>query len=187
MSGAAFQSVTGAGLGSSKPVCRILILHQDFSSYALAAEVCRRVMGKFAVDFEFNIKGWNLTELADDDCARHAAKTAKAADIILFSLPSAALPAEFERWQEIYLAGGARSGGVLTLLLNERETSAQALEELILRLNSIAALLGLDFIPLLAGDDEFLQSILPSGTWVAPVSSLAAPEQPVSNHWGLNE
>ena len=40
-------------------------------------------MERFASELDFDIKCWNFIELADPNCARHAAKTASSADIIL--------------------------------------------------------------------------------------------------------
>jgi len=81
-------SKTGAAsFEELKPVCQILILHEDFTAYSRAVEVCRRVMERFASELDFDIKCWNFIELADPHCARHAAKSAGASDIILLSPP----------------------------------------------------------------------------------------------------
>jgi len=92
-------SKTGAAsFEELKPVCQILILHEDFTAYSRAVEVCRRVMERFASELDFDIKCWNFIELADPHCARHAAKSAGASDIILLSMDTAETTTELDRW-----------------------------------------------------------------------------------------
>jgi hypothetical protein len=136
-----------------RPACQVLILHEDFSAYTHAVEVCRRVMERFASELDFNIKCWNFIELADPNCARHAAKSAAAADIILLSVHGAHLSPEIDYWLNSFFAARYRADGVLALLLDSPAPSPSRGEELTERLQQLAARLGLDFISLLPGDD----------------------------------
>jgi len=186
MSAVAIHPNANAGL-EAKPACGILILHEDLSGYTLAAEVCRRVMDRFGGELEFNIKCWNFVALSDDNCARHAARAASAAEIILLALPSAEVPSEFEVWHAKHLPDGVKSGGALALVLNERGASPVSLERLLLRLHRVAARLGWDFIPLLAGHDAELGALIPAGGLPLAPSPSDFTERAASDHWGLNE
>jgi len=136
-----------------KPACQVLILHEDFSAYSRAVEVCRRVMERFASELDFNIKCWNFIELADPNCARHAAKTASTADIILLSVRTAPLPMEIERWLDSFFATRFRAEGVLALVMNGPNGLPFGRAELLKRLEQLAGRLGMDFLSLLSDDD----------------------------------
>jgi hypothetical protein len=145
---------TGAtGLEESKPACQVLILHEDFSAYSRAVEVCRRVMEQFANELDFDIKCWSFIELADPNCARHAAKTAGAADIILISMGKAQLPVELDRWLDFFFIARFQTEGVLAVVLNSPASPPVELESLLSRVEQVAARLGMDFISLHPGDD----------------------------------
>jgi len=152
-----------------KPACQVLILHEDFSAYSRAVEVCRRVMERFANELDFDIKCWNFIELADPNCARHAAKTAGGADIILLSMSTTRVPMELDRWLDFSLASRFRTEGVLTLVLSAYDNPPPDLEKLSLRLEQLAGRLHLDFILLRAGDDSAIINVLPAA--LAPQES----------------
>ena len=152
----AIRKQSAASFEEFKPACQVLILHEDFPSYSRAVEVCRRVMERFANELDFSIKCWNFIELADPNCARHAAKTAGIADIILFSVKSAPLPAEIDRWLNSLLATRSRKEGALALVLNHIEVMPSAREELAVRLEKQASRLGMDFLLLQSGDEAVL-------------------------------
>jgi hypothetical protein len=144
-----------ASFEENKPVCQILILHEDFPAYSRAVEVCRRLMERFASELEFNIKCWNCIELADPNCARHAAKTAGASDIILLSLQTPQTPKAFDQWFESFFIARFRTEGVLALLLNDPNLPPAG-QKLAARLERITQRLGMDFLSLPLGDDRLV-------------------------------
>jgi hypothetical protein len=166
MRASAIHPKSAASFEGLKPACQVLILHEDFPAYARAVEVCRRVMERFARELDFSIKCWNFIELADPNCARHAAKTAGSADIILFSVRTAALPAEIEHWLEACFAVRWRKEGVIALVMTGGEEPSSAREALAARLNKQAGRLGLDFLMLLPGDDAAaITPARPAAAW----------------------
>ena len=144
-----------------KPACQILILHEDFSAYARAVEVCRRIMEQFASELDFDIKCWNFIELADPNCARHAAKTAGTADIILLSMLTTRLPMELDRWLDFSFTSRFRKEGVLALILDAQDSPPLELRKILARLKQLAGRLGIDFISLHPGDDAAVINRLP--------------------------
>jgi hypothetical protein len=166
--------------------CRILILHEDFATYARAVEVCRRVMAQFADELDFEVKCCSCAELADADCARYTTKVAGAADVILVSLLDARLPEELHDWLDHGFQTRFRVDGVLALVLNNTDVPSAALEQTLLRLNLLAGRLGMDFVSLLASE-EFAADELPWPRWESLASSREIPERPAPDHWGLNE
>ena len=145
---------TAASFEEFKPVCRLLILHEDFPAYSRAVEVCRRMMERFATQVDFSIKCWNFIELADPNCARHAARTAAGADIILISAQAAHWPAEIEGWLDSLAGSVLRPGGVLALLAGHTEAGKPASTAGTKRLTALAARLGLTFRRLLPDDEK---------------------------------
>jgi hypothetical protein len=131
-----------------KPLCEVLILHEDASSYSCAVEVCRKLMERFSSELDFGVKCWNVIELAVPNCARHAAKTAGAANIILISVSTSFLPLELERWLDYYFISRFRPDGALVLVLNSSKDSELALEKCTQQLERSAQKLGMDFISL---------------------------------------
>jgi hypothetical protein len=153
MRASAIHRKSAASFEELKPVCQVLILHEDFSAYSRAVEVCRRVMEKSASELDFKIKCWSFIELADPNCARHAAKTAGAADIILLSMLATQMPVELDRWLDFFFVDRFRADGVLALMLNSQDNPLSALKKLSLRLEQVAVRLGMDAISLLPGND----------------------------------
>lgn len=147
-----------------KSACQILILHEDFSAYSRAVEVCRRVMDQFANDLDFDIKCWSAVELSDPSCARHAAKTAATADIILLSLLTAHLPVQLDEWLDSFFAARFRTDGVLALLLNPLGTQPLELKKLSQRLEQLTERLGMDFMVLHPDSDALVVDLLPAIT-----------------------
>ena len=155
-------SKTGAAsFEELKPVCQILILHEDFTAYSRAVEVCRRVMERFASELDFDIKCWNFIELADPPCARHAAKSAGASDIILLSMDTAETTTELDRWLADSFTARFRPEGVLALVLNHPAGPPSARQKLIGGLESRARRLGLDFLCLPPDDDGTFLNLHP--------------------------
>jgi hypothetical protein len=145
-----------------KPACQVLVLHEDFSAYTRAVEMCRRVMERFASEMDFDIKCWNFIELADPNCARHAAKTAGAADVILLSMRTARPAVELERWLDFFFAARFKTEGVLALVLDSPNTPPQEEKRLVERLEQLAGRLGMDFISLPPDGDAALMGALPA-------------------------
>ena len=137
-------------------------MHEDFSAYTRAVEVCRRVMERFASEMDFDIKCWNFIELADPNCARHAAKTAGAADVILLSMLTAQPPVELDRWLDFFFASRFKTEGVITLVLNSQNTPPLEEKKLTQRLEQLAGRLGMDFISLPPGDEVAALEMLPA-------------------------
>jgi hypothetical protein len=187
MSATAIHQKSAASFEELKPACQILILHEDFPAYTRAVEVCRRIMEQFASELDFDVKCWNFIELADPNCARHAAKTAGVADIILLSMQTPGLPPAFDRWLEDFFAARSRADGALALVLNQPDSSLAALEKLLGRLQQLAGRLGMDFVPLLSGGDAAVMGLLPTEDWSATTVSLEISDRPQFDHWGLNE
>jgi len=155
-------SKTGAAsFEELKPVCQILILHEDFTAYSRAVEVCRRVMERFASELDFDIKCGNFIELADPPCARHAAKSAGASDIILLSMDTAETTTELDRWLADSFTARFRPEGVLALVLNHPAGPPSARQKLIGGLESRARRLGLDFLCLPPDDDGTFLNLHP--------------------------
>ena len=167
MSATAIHQKGAAGFEAFRPACQILILHEGFPAYSRAVEVCRRLMEQFANELDFSIKSWDCIELADPNSARHAAKTAGAADIILLSLRRARMPLELNQWLEGSFAARLHKGGALALVFNVPDASPPVLKQLLSRLERLAARLGLDFVPLLAGDEVTGTEISPAPDWPA--------------------
>jgi hypothetical protein len=162
MRGSAIRRKGAASFEELKPACQVLILHEDFSAYTRAVELCRRVMERFASEMDFDFKCWNFIELADPNCARHAAKTAGAADVILLSMQTAQPPAELDRWLDFFFASRFKTEGVLALVLNRQDSPAGEQEKLLQRLQQLAGRLGMDFISLPLGDDSMAIQMLPA-------------------------
>ena len=169
MRASAIRQKGAASFEALKPACQILILHEDFSAYSTSVEVCRRVMERFSSELDFDIKCWNFIELADENCARHAAKSAGAADIILISVHSLQPPAELDRWLDFFFAERYRQDGVLALILNGKDSPPAEREKLSLRLREVAGRLSMDFISLLPGEDASAIRVPPT---LAPVGKL---------------
>jgi hypothetical protein len=161
----------GASFESLKPVCQILILHEDFSAYTRAVEVSRGVMEHFGSELDFDIKCWNFIELADAGCARHAAKTAAAADIVLISTRAPVFPVKFIRWLDFDFVTRFRPDGVLALVLDAPTGPALVLEQARHRLEQLAGRLGMDFISLLPGDSATRIHLPPSAPAQRPTAN----------------
>jgi hypothetical protein len=146
-------AVSAEGAGTERPVasCQILILHEDFSAYSRAVEVCRGIMDRSGNETDFEIKCWNFLDLADSACARHAARAAGMADIILLSLRTTQSTAELDRWLDFFFTVRFKVGGLLAVL-NAAHGPAPALDQLIMRFGQCAGRLGMDFIPVQPGD-----------------------------------
>jgi len=153
---------SAASFEELKPASQFLILHEDFPAYARAVEVCRRVMEQFGSEVDFDVKCWNFIELADTNCARHAAKTASTADIVLFALRNAQPPAELEQWLDDFFHSRHQPGGVLVLVLNSYENPPLPLERLLLRLEQLSERLDMDFVSLFPGDNMPVNSPPPN-------------------------
>jgi len=166
MRATAIQRTGAASFEDLKPACQILILHEDFSAYTRAVEVCQRVMQRFASTLDFNIKCWNFIELADPNCARHAAKTAAAADIVLISRVGTHPRLELDRWLDECFASRFKTEGVLALVLNAPESQPLEWAKLSGRLEQLAGRLGMDFISLHPADDAAVTHLLPAA--IAP-------------------
>jgi hypothetical protein len=134
---------SAASFEELKPVCQVLILHEDFPAYARAVEACRQMMERHACELDFSIKCWNFIELADPNCGLHAAKSAATADVIVFALRAATLPIELERWLSAMALNRSRQPGVLGVMPGGREW--RSLGGAATRLRALAARLGLDF------------------------------------------
>lgn len=161
MRASAIRKKGAASFEELKPACQILILHEDFSAYSQAVEVCRRVMEQFASELDFDIKCWNLIELGDPNCARHAAKTAGAADIILLSMRTARCPVELDRWLDFFFVSRFRNEGVLALVLKNRDGPTQEIRQLTARLGQFAGSLSMDFIALCPDDAASMDALPP--------------------------
>jgi len=163
MRASAIRRKGAASFEELKPACQVLILHEDFSAYTRAVEICRRVMERFASEMDFDIKCWNFIELADVNCARHAAKTAGAADIILLSMLTPQPPAELDRWLDFFFASRFKTEGVLALVLNSLNIPPGEEAKLSQRLEQLAERLDMDFISLPLGDDSAVMEVFQSG------------------------
>src|SRR5580704_4762993 len=134
MSAPAIRPRRAASFEELKPACQVLILHEDFPAYTRAVEVCRRVMERFADELDFDIKCWNFIELADPNCARHAAKTAGTADVVLLSLSTAQPAIELGRWLDASFISRFKDDGALVLVLNNPGKLAEEQNKLVSRL-----------------------------------------------------
>jgi hypothetical protein len=143
---------TAAGLDEREPGRQILILYEDFAAYSRAVEVCRGLMEQFA-STDFDIRCWNFIELADFNCARHAAKAAGAADLILLSMGTVETPVELDQWLDFTFTVRFKPDGVLALVWSVSAPPPATLEKLGLRLGQLAGGLGMDFISLLPDAD----------------------------------
>lgn len=150
-----------ASFEESKPAGQILILYEDFSAYTHTVEVCRHLMERFASVLDFDVKCWNFIELADPNCARHAAKTAGGADIVLLAARTPRLPMELERWLDYFFITRFRPDGVFALVLNTTICPRAAQEKLVLRLEQSSVRLGMSFISLLPDDDVSVINLQP--------------------------
>lgn len=163
-----------------REVCQILILSEDFSTYERAAEVCRRMQSQLGEDLDFGFKCWNFVELADTECARAVLREARLADIILFSINCAKLPAAVVEWLEALPGLRSRGEGALALVLNERMDSA-SVEKLTLWMDHSARRMGMDFLKLTHSPVHI--NALPA-LFVIPGEFASSREW---DHWGLNE
>ena len=128
-------------------------------------------MEQFASELDFDIKCWNFIELADPNCARHAAKTASAADIILLSMETAELSPVIDRWLEISITARSKTDGALALVLNETGRSPLAYKKMQARLEHLAAHLGMDFLPLRPGNEAVVAEKLPAKAWLTSAAT----------------
>jgi len=168
------RAIRGQGLArfeDSKPAIEVLILHEDASSYSCAVEVCRQLMECFSSDLDFNIKCWNIIELADPNCARHAAKTAGMANIILISVRNPLLPLELERWLDYYFISRFRPDGSLVLVLNSPGDAERALEKCAQEFERSAQKLGMEFISLRPFDKEMPPPLQPVTARLAAIQA----------------
>ncbi len=162
------RSTDAASFDESRRTCQILILNEDFASYNRAVEVCRQVMDRFGNHVDFDVRCWSAIELADSTCARHAARTAGVADLILLSVRTAELPGTLDQWLDFSLASRSRADGVLALVVNALDAPAVALEGLSRRLEQVAIRLGMGFLVVLPGDAaEFIN--LPAAAALGPI------------------
>jgi hypothetical protein len=134
---------SAASFEELKPVCQVLILHEDFPAYSRAVEACRQMMERHACELDFSIKCWNFIELADPNCGLHAAKSAATADVIVFALKAVTLPIELERWVSAMALNRCRKPGVLGVMPGGRDWMSMGGPATWLR--GLAARLGLDF------------------------------------------
>ena len=168
-------------------VCRILILHEAFPAYIRAVEVCRRVMKQLGGELDFDVKCWSFIELTDASCARHAAKTARGADIILLALQTGGVPEELEQWVKQCVMTRSKDDGLLALLVEELDGSSAALEQTFLRMNDWAARLGVDFVTMFPDETAPLANVRFRPSWHALTPSREIVDSPTLDHWGLNE
>jgi len=188
MSATANQPDYGTEFASSVPLCRILILHDDYSSYTRALEVCRHLMKRFADDLDFDVKSWSAGELAQIIGSRHAAKTAATADIVLLCLKTAALPVELANWLDRNFVARFKTDGVLALMVDNPSAPPTILARTLSQLNQVAARLNVDFLSLTSDNNGLLKIAVPP-TQVSRDLTLASEltERPVCDHWGINE
>ena len=177
------------GMRTEEPesVCRILILHEAFSAYTRATDVCRRVMEQLAGELDFDIKCWSFTELADATCARQAAKMANAADVILLALQTGGVPQEFQGWLDQFPLTRSKDDGLLALLVEDLNGPASALECTMLRMNDWAARLGVDVVTLFPDGPATVGEPLRVPIWHALAPAREQADSPTLDHWGLNE
>jgi hypothetical protein len=171
----------------SEGICRILILHEAFPAYTRAVEVCRRVMEQLAGEVDFDVKSWSFIELTDASCARHAAKTANGADIIMLALQTGGVPDELEHWVKGLPRARSKDDGLLALLVEELDGSPAALEETFLRMNDWASRLGLDFVTMFPDEAAPPANPAPVLRWHTLAPSREVADSPPLDHWGLNE
>lgn len=154
---------SAASFEEARPGFQVLILHEDFSAYSHAVEICRQLMQQFSSELDFDIKCWNFIELADPNCARHAAKTASMADIILLSTRTPRLPVELDWWLDTFFISRYRPDGVLALICSTPNWPHPAQENLGSRLKVLADRLGMDFILSPPGDETAVINLGPGG------------------------
>jgi hypothetical protein len=163
--------------------CRILILCEDFVAYERAVEVCRRIQARFGDEFEFDFNCWTFWELADTDCARLAADSARFADIIMVSLHNAVSSPVLEAWLNAFPGSRIRAEGALVLVRMEFADPEPA-RELSARLEQWATRLEMDFVPLISGVSKMFTQMNP---WAGMEAAQEFPERRNYDHWGLNE
>jgi hypothetical protein len=170
-------------LAEAPKACRILILCEDFAAYERAVEVCRRIQARFGDEFEFDFNCWTFWELADADCARLAADSARFADIIMVSLHNAVSSAALEAWLDDFPGSRIRAEGALVLVRMEFAGQESA-GELAARLEQWAMRLGMDFVPLISGVSRMFTQM---NRLVGMEAVREFPERRNYDHWGLNE
>ncbi|HEX9047186.1 MAG TPA: hypothetical protein VF988_09190 [Verrucomicrobiae bacterium] len=169
--------------------CRILVLHEDYTTHTHALDLCRHVTEHFADDLEFEVKCWSVVELADVGCARLAAKSAAAADIVLLSLRTVELPEQLTAWLDRHFVARFKAEGMLALVVDRAEGTQAALVETQLQLHRLAERVGMNFFSFLpdrpaATASHSLPGLQPPGV-LALIDDIA--DRPVLDHWGLNE
>jgi hypothetical protein len=162
MSAPVIRPRRAASFEDLKPACQVLILHEDFPAYTRAVEVCRRVMERFAEEMDFDIKCWNFIELADPNCARHAAKTAGMADVVLLSMSTAQPAVELGRWLDLSFVSRFKDDGALALVLNYANQLEADQSKLVSRLEHLAERMRMDFMCLSLNDAAAIPEILPA-------------------------
>jgi len=161
MSAAGISKKRAASFEELKPACQILILHDDFQAYTRAVDVCRQIMEQHANEMDFDVKCWNFIELADPNCARHAAKTAGCADIVLLSVQTSRLPVEVQRWLDYYFVSRHRIDGTLMLVLNSTHNPESSLDHCVSHLEHVAERLGMRFVSFAPIGDMTLMDLQP--------------------------
>ena len=164
--------------------CHILVLYEDAAAHDLAMEVCGGVMARFEAELEFKFSFWKFKDLEDPASAHWATEAVSRADIILFSLPGHDLTPETSRWLDGCVQTRTKAEGALAVIITDALSAGLAGGTLLSRLQSAAHRLRMDFLPLLPLLPD--SGIEPSVTsWTAMLNN--SPEEPGSNHWGLNE
>ncbi len=164
--------------------CYFLVMYEDAVTHDLAMEVCGGIVSRFGTELTFAFSFWKVKDLQDPASAHWAAEAVARADIILFSLPGRDLAPETSHWLDACVTARTKTEGALALAIAGVSGAGLAVEALLSRLQYAAHRLRMDFLPLLP------RTYSPTSGSLAN-SSLAllshAPEDPGSNHWGLNE
>ncbi len=186
MSDTAMIEKAAACLRNISQGCQILILSEDFAAYTRATLVCRRFMDRFGQDVDFDFRCWNFIELADPDCAHNATRYAAIAEIILISVQNPVLPAVLNEWLEALPKARFRADGALLLFVSGSANPVE-LQNLVTRLENLAARLVMDFVPLLPASGESAWHSEPTENWPRLAAEPDVIKPPNPEHWGLNE
>jgi len=186
MSDTALFGKAAACLSGLPQGCQVLILSEDFTAYSRALQACRRIMDQMAQHTDFDFRCWNFSELTDPECSLAATKYAAAADIIMLSTQSATLPAALNEWLDVLHKARFRPVGLLAVVLNKPAPEPEV-SKLLLRLESVALHLAMDFMPLLPATEQTAWQPQSLEHWETLLGRPDTENRRDVDHWGLNE
>jgi len=177
-----------AGMPAMDPVdrCNVLVLCDNVAARDKAAGICERLSTQFGDDLPFEFSYWQLGDFTRSTLLRRAVRQCMDADIVIYATHGDDLSFEVKEWIELCAVQRNKRDGALGVLFVEPLSDSAAVGSLLSRLERAAARLRMDFLPMLAIEEEqALNDLTNQAKLMAPFSKGILDEPP--SHWGLNE